>query len=60
MGTRCICGFEHAGLIVAPFQFGGFDPGEQVKIGNFSDTDFTVLVCVTLLKHLKKLSKRDR
>jgi hypothetical protein len=29
------------------FQFGGFDPGEQVKIGNFSDTDFTVLVSMS-------------
>lgn len=29
------------------FQFGGFDPGEQVKVGKFSDTDFTVLVSMS-------------
>jgi hypothetical protein len=29
------------------FQFGGFDPGEQVKIGKFSSTDFTVLVSMS-------------
>ena len=29
------------------FQFGGFDPCEQVKVGNFNDTDFTVLVSMS-------------
>jgi len=29
------------------FQFGGFVPGEQVKVGKFSDTDFTVLVSMS-------------
>jgi hypothetical protein len=29
------------------FQFGGFDPSEQVKVGKFSDTDFTVLVSMS-------------
>jgi hypothetical protein len=29
------------------FQFGGFDPGEQVKIRKFSDADFTVLVSMS-------------
>jgi hypothetical protein len=29
------------------FQFGGFDPGEQVQVGKFNDTDFTVLVSMS-------------
>jgi hypothetical protein len=29
------------------FQFGGFDPAEQVKVGKFNDTDFTVLVSMS-------------
>ena len=29
------------------FQFGGFEPGEQVKVGKFSDTDFTILVSMS-------------
>jgi len=29
------------------FQFGGFKPGQQVEVGGFSETDFTVLVSMS-------------